>query len=281
MNRRIVLLMLPLALAASVCEAQLVRVGPLGGVSIRAPFVSVDTLPFGLGTSVRAPFTSVNTRAYAFRYGYGHPGYHAYAPYPVYRPVPVHVYHPVPVYRVHPVPVVVPVERVRYPAVSPVVYESPSTYVPSYQPGPTISANMPSAIGLRGAAEMLMDGISRRRDDADVWMDYLAPDKIIASLDANDSPDSLRGLLRNYEGVSANASLTSIRITRGFRETLQGLRRHVPAGYSDSETLSSQQSVSVDSTSDAGADEPTLAAPIKAPEDTEELPVPSPETSEI
>lgn len=62
-------------------NAQLVRVGPLGGVSVRLPFVSVDTLPLGGGASVRAPFTSVDTGLYSRGYGglrYGGVGYRGY-----------------------------------------------------------------------------------------------------------------------------------------------------------------------------------------------------------
>lgn len=69
-------------------DAQLVRVGPFGGVSVRVPFVSVDTLPFGGGTRVRAPLTAVDTGlfrpgfyGYGFDYGRGY----GYTPYSVYR----------------------------------------------------------------------------------------------------------------------------------------------------------------------------------------------------
>ncbi len=95
---------------APVAEAQMVRVGPFGGVSVRAPFVSVDTLPFGGGTRVRAPFVSVNTRGFAYGYGYG---YRPYGPV-FYDPV-------VPVYRV---PVYTP------PLYPDVVYPVPSPNIP-------------------------------------------------------------------------------------------------------------------------------------------------------
>ena len=53
-------------------QAQIVRWGPDGGVSIRAPFVNVDVGPGG-STRVRAPFTAVDTpgfRSFVPRYEY-------------------------------------------------------------------------------------------------------------------------------------------------------------------------------------------------------------------
>jgi hypothetical protein len=53
-------------------EAQIVRVGPGGGVSVAAPFVRVEVGPYG-STYVRAPFTSVYAPGYRGvvpRYGY-------------------------------------------------------------------------------------------------------------------------------------------------------------------------------------------------------------------
>ena len=49
-------------------EAQIVRIGGLGGVRVRAPGVSVDVGPYG-STRVRAPFTAVDS--YGPRYPYG------------------------------------------------------------------------------------------------------------------------------------------------------------------------------------------------------------------
>jgi hypothetical protein len=57
-------------IVAEAAEAQIVRWGPGGGVSVRAPFVHVEVGPGG-STYVRAPFTSVNTPGFgrpAFRY---------------------------------------------------------------------------------------------------------------------------------------------------------------------------------------------------------------------
>ncbi len=47
-------------MGSGAAEAQIVRYGPGGGVSVRAPFVHVEVGPGG-STQVRAPFTSVNT----------------------------------------------------------------------------------------------------------------------------------------------------------------------------------------------------------------------------
>lgn len=61
-----------LLIVAETADAQIVRWGPGGGVSVRAPFVNVDVGPGG-STRVRAPFTSVNTpgfRRVAPRYEY-------------------------------------------------------------------------------------------------------------------------------------------------------------------------------------------------------------------
>lgn len=73
---KVVGLVCGLLLVGGTTEAQFVRVGPGGGVSVRAPFVHVEVGPGG-STYVRAPFTSVVTPGYARvapRYGYYPPG---------------------------------------------------------------------------------------------------------------------------------------------------------------------------------------------------------------
>ncbi|MFK8113626.1 MAG: hypothetical protein AB8B91_15600 [Rubripirellula sp.] len=283
MNRYLIgLLGLAASAWATSAQAQLVRVGAFGGVSVRAPFVRVNVLPFGMGTQVRAPFTSVNTRAYALGYsGYYGQVYHPpryYAPAPVYR---------VPVYHVQPIPVyVTPVVRTQTIQSAPMNRVRYQTTRPAYTPGPSLSASMPGAgnfsspAQLRQAAESLKRSLASRPDDADVWLEYLAPQKIIDALDGNESHESLRMLQANYEGVVGNPSLTSIRAASGFTATYQSLRQHVgqasPQANEDSATT-------VLSTSDDKTDEPTLAAPVKAatPDSTEEIeelaaPVPTP-----
>jgi hypothetical protein len=258
---------------ASVAEAQMVRIGPFGGVSVRAPFVSVDTLPFGGGTRVRAPFTSINTRAYAYGYGYGYRPYR----YDYYRP-----YGPVfydPVMPVYPVPVYTP------PLYPDVVYPITDSVA--------ASGGLPER--LRASALQLKRSLSLRRDDSDVWLNYLAPDRIVQTIDEGAAPGSLSDLLRNYEGVTGNASLVSIRGARGFSETYRLLRAFVssPAdsstpkaakttNESDAKTILVPQAVSKP---DLETKQPTPAAPLRpagngedqdVKQEKEELPLPPP-----
>ena len=67
---------------SATADAQLVRVGPFGGVRVRVPFVGVDVAPWG-ATSVRAPFFSFRSPGYVPPYPYGgHTSpYRAYRPY--------------------------------------------------------------------------------------------------------------------------------------------------------------------------------------------------------
>ena len=256
----------------SVAEAQLVRVGRYGGgVSVRVPFVSVDVLPYGGGTRVRAPFTSVNTGAY--RYGYGYPAGYApyYAPAPVYRSVPVY---PAPVYPapVYPAPV--------YPEVG-YVQPEPNPY---QSVRPASSDSLPDR--LIASAQQLKRSLSVRRDDSDIWLDYLGPDRIIATIERGESPGSLRALLTNYDGVVGNPDLSSISRANGFRQTHQLLRSFVDSPPAASSTrrvespASNGDSILVPSP-DAGTDGPTLAPAVKPADDekeaeVEELPVPPP-----
>lgn len=254
-------------LAATLCffmlgksaEAQLVRVGPLGGVSIRAPFVSVDTLPFGGGTRVRAPLTSVNTGLYGFGgYGFRSPaiypriGYdvyryrsYRYAP-PIIAPVPV----PVPVQPVVPVPVypeygygypdrvyVDPFEAARIDRVESLAdlhrdlmrYRSarPPLDAPDAYSLDSVSE---TSLRLRQAAARMERSLSMRRDDADVWLDYLQPEMIVDALDGLDAVDHLDRfdlVWRNYEGVAGNSDLADIWSAPGFRQTHQGLSQYL------------------------------------------------------
>ncbi len=80
---------------------------------------------------------------------------------------------------------------------------------------------------LRFAASRLSRGLAQRRDDADVWQDYLKPDLIIETIDDGGSPSDLQTLLLNYEGLSGNAQLSNIWTVDGFRQTHQLLRQWV------------------------------------------------------
>ncbi len=207
----LVVCFLLVTLSAS-ADAQIVRFGGYGGVRIRAPFVSVDVLPWGGGTRVVAPFTSVNTGAY--RYGYG-PLYRSYRGY--YPPGYV-------------VPGAVPIAG--YPAVPAPVYLPPPGVIatPLAPVGPVVLLRapiLPLADQLHAAAVRLSQSLSRRPDDAGVWMDYLSPDRILAAIDHRADPASLRDLLVHYDGVAANPQLASIIRAIGFAETHALLRQFV------------------------------------------------------
>ena len=214
-------------------EAQVVRFGPRGGVRIRTPFASVDVLPAGGGTRIRAPFTAVDTGYY--RYGVGMPYYYAARPrhyavpaYPVQPLLAVPAY-PAPVNRatvfpeiVYPVPV--------YPeAVYPAPVYPEAVYPPSPVPDESLATPLPQEAArpivgvledrLRAAALRLQHSLSLRRDDGDVWQNYLAPQTIVDIIDQGLDPRTLRELLRNYNGVLANPTLASIRNAAGFGET--------------------------------------------------------------
>ena len=44
----------------------------------------------------------------------------------------------------------------------------------------------------------------------------LSPDRIVDSINRGESPDSLRSLVANYDGVVGNPTLSSIRSSGGF-----------------------------------------------------------------
>ena len=205
-------------LITSTAEAQWVRVGPFGGVSVRAPFVAVDAVPWG-GARVRAPFTSVNTGVFAYDYGPWYQPYRPYRSYRYYYPPPV-IVEPVPVYPVPVYPeVIVPQVRVVPPATRYEVARPPITMAPEQ-----------IASHLRSAAGRLQRSLSMRRNDADVWLNYLAPDQIIQTIDQGGSPESLAKLLLNYDGVVGNRSLVSVRTAGGFADTHRLLRMFVDSG---------------------------------------------------
>ena len=194
-------------------DAQIVRIGGFGGVRVRAPFVAVDVLPYGGGTRVRAPFTRVNTGGYRYGAYYGgyYPPYGSFPSYYSYYPAPAIVYGPPPVTVYEPVPV--------YP---PVVAEAPivAAEYPRVDPGQL-------AERLRYAAAQLAQSLALRRNDADVWLDYLEPESIVEVVDRGGDPSSLRGLVANYDGVVGSGSLSSIRSSNGFAETRSLLKQFV------------------------------------------------------
>lgn len=292
---------------ASSADAQ-IRVGRFGGVSVNVPFVGVDVLPFGGGTRVRAPFTSVNTGLYGV--GYGGYGYRA-APITAYRGYSYRGYgYPTYGYGYNsyvrpygygavavPVPVPVPVYPDPYGVEPDYVYTQPLPVdAPEYYAArpPAETYQSPTSTGsleddLRIAADRLARSLLSRRDDADVWMDYLKPDLIVQTIDQGGSPAELQSLLMNYEGLSGNSQLSSIWVTDGFRQTHRLLRQWVettPPSNPSNPSTSSEPNVSEEEFGasiyeDPYADrEPTRAKPIERTKPTkdgevESLPAPA------
>ncbi len=85
--------------------------------------------------------------------------------------------------------------------------------------------NLPES--LRAAANRLSISLSRRRDDRDIWLHYLAPGRIIAAIDQGQVNESMSELLRNYDGVVGNRQLGSIAQSDGFAATRELLRQWV------------------------------------------------------
>lgn len=286
--------------AAPDARGQLVRIGPLGGVSIRVPFVSVDVSPWG-DTRVRAPFTAVDAPGR----GYYHHHYHYDQRIPLYD-LPAYGYS-LP-YEAYSSPYEPYSDSYRWYAEPSRRYglgADPSYALPSrpYRSESPADANAPievpyspydadwfrsterasssdGAVGGDAAGEAtavlrqsLLEAATRlnaalqRRSDGQVWQDYLQPDAIIAAISQGTSADAttdrLRELLDNYDGVTANASLDWVTRLDGFDNTRRLLR----------------QWVSVDDRPPApGVDRSDAPTPLEsekaAPLESEELPLP-------
>ena len=235
-------LLVPSIFVAS-ADAQLVRIGPWGGVRIRVPFVSVDVSPWG-DTHVRAPFTDVHAPGdrYYHPYDYDDHDYHGhydrgYRGY--YYPhvfsddfgLPQHrheyyedrwdrgaslgasPYHP------HDGPVFVPPS-----AAAPEEYgvDRDAYRVPRSEPlrDSTRSRVSPAEVSgtLRDAAARLRNSLSRRGEQGEIWLDYLQPGRIVEVLEGGQPLESLQPLLANYEGVT-NSQVSWVRRVDGFTET--------------------------------------------------------------
>jgi hypothetical protein len=202
--------------SATTAEAQFFRFGPAGGVRIRVPFVSVDVGPGG-ATSVRAPFTAVDATGYP--------------PVPPVPPFP-------PAFPVPPFGTAVTIGPGAAAIETYPLYPSaPEVSVPSdAQPGSVAAARPagtdPAAVAeqLRASAIRLQASLTRRGDDADVWMKYLQPDQIIESIEGGQSPESLADLMPRYDGVVSNPSLGFIQGLDGFVATRQALRQWIEIG---------------------------------------------------
>ncbi len=271
---------------ASVADAQMVRVGPFGGVSIRAPFVSIDTLPFGGGrasehhsrrsTRELSPTVTVT----------------------VIDPTDTIITNLTAASSITPQPSLppcrsilclftrrrsIPMSSIRLPITSirkPVITKSLDRRVRR-----TLRPRLPER--LRASALQLKRSLSLRRDDSEVWINYLAPDRIVQTIDSGTAPGSLSDLLLNYEGVIGNPSLSSICAASGFNET-HGLLR----AFVGTKATELPQKVGAPNEADAvpapapaaKSGEPTLAQPVRPADGAdqggkntkEELPLPDP-----
>lgn len=235
----------------SSANAQLVRVGPWGGVRVRVPLVSVDVSPWG-DTRVRAPFTHVEAPGDYYRsHRYDHRGHHGhydrgYRGY--YYP---HVFSDdfgLPPYRGY--------DRDFYgsqyapPAGAPYHPSRGAVAVPQRERGssdfrvdedayrvprgdsPGRLSPSGAADALRSAAARLRASLSRRGEQGEIWLDYLQPDRIIAAIDGGESPASLQPLLANYEGVT-NSQVGWVSRVDGFHQTRRLLASFVTTGSND------------------------------------------------
>jgi hypothetical protein len=130
---------------------------------------------------------------------------------------------------------------------------------------------------LRASALQLKRSLSVRRDDGDVWIDYLAPDRIVETVDSGAAPGSLSDLLLNYEGVVGNASLSAIRAASGFNETHRLLRAFVSSPTLAS-PLKKSTSTPEATTTRENADGNSILSPPPVPEPELETEDPAPAT---
>lgn len=253
-------------LMTQVANAQFVRVGPAGGVRVRAPFVAVDVLPFGGGTRLRAPFTAVDTGFYRS---------YRFAPAPlVIGAIPVLVPCPYATIAVLAYPgFVYPPEYLSY--YPEVVY--PETGIPPrIGPGGVYRSARPGVIPplperLRDAAERLARTLSLR-EDGDVWLNYLGPQRIIENVDYSWSPETVHDLIINYDGVVTNGRLGSIQYARGFAETRDLLRQYLQTP----EAIPSAPSTASGASSGQRSPAPPLnAPPLNAPSPNAQPPIPN------
>jgi len=207
-------------------EAQVVVVRPAGGVRVRAPFVSVDVLPFHRGTRLRVPYAAINTGFYrSYR---PLPSVAGFFPLPV--PYPYAVAAPA-----YPVIAVPAYPAVVYPEIS--SYEYPRVIYPEVEVArqplydgvisssrPRLELPLPER--LRTAAETLARTLSLR-EDGDVWLNYLGPQRIIENVDYSRPASELRDLIINYDGVVSNGTLGSIQYARGFAASRDLLRQYL------------------------------------------------------
>ena len=189
---------------------------------------------------------------------------------------------------------------------------SPSTYIPPYPypsydeqayvdserrlaelerqraAGPLAPAENVSRADL-GLGPTLLASSLRRLDDAEVWLEYLQPEKVAKAVQRGDVA-TLKSLSMNYTGVSTNRSLRRISSLPGFAETRQLLAAFAessvvtlnPAQVQQAEESLTEpgNAPSILETPPAPVPEPTPAAKPKPADKeaskVEELPVPVP-----
>ena len=233
---------------------------------------------FGLSIGIGGPVGGFGVGPRGFGYGrpgfgYGGYGYSGFGGYGYGRGIAVPVY-PVPAYRVplYRVPVyrapvqtfslqieprrryIAPQQDYVYPGPDPDYVRPDSLYDYQSAKPPLAQQSSPADFGgygttvqerLVASATTLRDSLAKRPDDADVWLDYLDPDTIIASANDSDGLPLIGKILQNYDGVSGNAALSHIWTEPGFRRTHQALRDYIdsmngraaPALDSDPESL--------------------------------------------
>jgi len=221
-----------------VANAQVVVVGRAGGVRVRAPFVSVDVLPFHRGTRLQVPFAAIETGFYRSYRSFPPVGgmFPLPVPYP-YAVVPVPAY-PVLAVPAHPGFVYPETYGYEYPGV---IYPTKGVVGQSIYDGAYASSRprlmLPLPERLRSAAEKLARTLSLR-EDGDVWLNYLGPQRIIENVDYGRPAFELQDLVINYDGVVSNGTLRSIQYARGFSESRDLLRQ-----YLNTESSGEQSSV--------------------------------------
>ena len=145
-------------------------------------------------------------------------------------------------------PYTYPYQRYRFPSVPTTRYLTPApTYSvpvpipsePRYAPGiaggiPDVTVPEPYAMSrpvvpshsvgsssrtLATAARRLYAALSARRDDGDVWLQYLQPDVVAAAADSGRLSPEVLALSQRYEGVTMNPELRWIARLPGFEQT--------------------------------------------------------------
>ena len=281
-------------------DAQFYRFGPRGGVSIQSPFFSmnVPTSPSYYGrnyygrryygpTIAVPPIAPVPSyRYYGYSYYPGYPFGYSYSS----RPYSYGYAPGTSSFRLEIRPGY-PSYGYRSPAADPYAYRG-NVITPSPSPDPyavgRVPVDEPSPIDpvrlkddLRIAAEQLRQSLALRRDDSDVWLDYLQPGAIIDALndaDASQHPGEIfRELVGHYDGVAGNPDLRSVASAQGFDRTRRLLRIWVE-GPSATGAVASTPPVAPEAQPNGAAkNESDPGAGEESAVDGGELPVPQPD----